>query len=154
MKQNFIRCGLAGIFIEVFFTGMGSLLHHDYSLTGHSSILMFPIYGSAALFGPISKRLHNQNFIVRGLIYTCCIYAMEFFSGALLRLQGICPWDYSADPTNIAGLIRLDFAPWWFIAGLIFERISRLPAVIVSGLSGAGLKSDGTSATSLSGNER
>ena len=48
MRQNFIRCGLTGLFIEIFFTGMGALFAHDYSMTGHSSIIMFPIYGSAA----------------------------------------------------------------------------------------------------------
>ena len=51
MRQNFIRCGLTGLFIEIFFTGMGALFAHDYSMTGHSSIIMFPIYGSAAFPG-------------------------------------------------------------------------------------------------------
>ena len=53
MRQNFIRCGLTGLFIEIFFTGMGALFAHDYSMTGHSSIIMFPIYGSAAFIEPI-----------------------------------------------------------------------------------------------------
>lgn len=123
MRQNFIRCGFAGLFIEIFFTGMGSLLAHDYSLTGHSSILMFPIYGSAALIEPISQKLRGRIFFVRGLVYTLCIYIMEYASGSFLRALGICPWDYSGDPTNINGLIRLDFAPFWFVAGLIFEQI-------------------------------
>ena len=43
MRQNFIRCGLTGLFIEIFFTGMGALFARDYSMTGHSSIIMFPI---------------------------------------------------------------------------------------------------------------
>lgn len=127
MKLNFIRCGLTGLFIEIFFTGMDSLIHHDYSLTGHSSIIMFPIYGAATLFGPISEKLKGKSFVVRGSIYTCCIYIMEYLSGKLLRMQGICPWDYSSEPTNIDGLIRLDFAPYWFITGLLMEKIARLP---------------------------
>ena len=30
MRHNFIRCGLTGLFIEIFFTGMGALFAHDY----------------------------------------------------------------------------------------------------------------------------
>ena len=123
MRHNFIRCGLTGLFIEIFFTGMGALFAHDYSMTGHSSIIMFPIYGSAAFIEPIWRRLCNKPIVLRGLIYTICIYAVEYTSGLLLRTLGICPWDYTGDPTNINGLIRLDFAPFWFVAGLIFERI-------------------------------
>ena len=59
MRHNFIRCGLTGLFIEIFFTGMGALFAHDYSMTGHSSIIMFPIYGSAAFIEPIWRRLCN-----------------------------------------------------------------------------------------------
>ncbi len=123
MRQNFIRCGLTGLFIEIFFTGMGALFAHDYSMTGHSSILMFPIYGSAALIDPVWRKLRSKPIVLRGLIYTICIYIAEYASGSFLRALGICPWDYTGAPTNINGLIRLDFAPFWFVAGLIFERI-------------------------------
>jgi hypothetical protein len=37
----------------------------------------------------------------------------------------MCPWDYSGRIWNVDGLIRLDFAPFWFAAGLIFERLTR-----------------------------
>ena len=76
MRQNFIRCGLTGLFIEIFFTGMGALFAHDYSMTGHSSIIMFPIYGSAAFIEPIWRRLCNKPIVLRGLIYTICIYML------------------------------------------------------------------------------
>ena len=86
MRHNFIRCGLTGLFIEIFFTGMGALFAHDYSMTGHSSIIMFPIYGSAAFIEPIWRRLCNKPIVLRGLIYTICIYAVEYTSGLLLRI--------------------------------------------------------------------
>ena len=44
-------------------------------------------------------------------------------SGTLLRKVDACPWDYSNTPFNIKGLIRLDYAPLWFCAGLLFEKI-------------------------------
>lgn len=32
-------------------------------------------------------------------------------------------WDYSGVPLQCHGVIRLDYAPLWFTAGLIFEKI-------------------------------
>ena len=44
-------------------------------------------------------------------------------SGTFLKRHGMCPWDYSHAKTNIDGVIRLDYAPLWMAAGLLFERI-------------------------------
>lgn len=122
-RENFFKCGLIGLCIEILFTGCDSALHHDYRMTGHSSILMFPIYGAAALIEPVSRILKKQNTFIRGTVYMIGIFAAEFTSGKLLRKRGICPWDYSREPTNIQGLIRLDYAPLWFLVGLLFERV-------------------------------
>ena len=54
------------------------------------------------------------------------IFIGEFFTGSLLRKMDACPWDYSDAPLNIRGLIRLDYAPLWFGAGLLFEKILRI----------------------------
>lgn len=123
MKNNFIRCGLLGLCIEVFFTGLSSALQHDYRLTGHSSILMFPIYGAAAVIKPVSKLLQKKNALFRGIVYMFGIYFAEFTSGTVLRKKGICPWDYSKEHGNIRGLIRLDYAPLWLLTGLLFEKV-------------------------------
>jgi uncharacterized membrane protein len=56
------------------------------------------------------------------------IFMTEYASGFFLRRLGICPWDYTGRGLNIDGLIRLDFAPGWFGAGLLFERLSGHPA--------------------------
>ncbi len=123
MKENFIKCGLLGLCIEIIFTGLSSAMQHDYRLTGHSSILMFPIYGAASLIRPVFHFLKKYNMMVRGVIYMICIFITEFVSGKFLKRRGICPWDYSHDPSNIQGLIRLDFAPLWFFVGLLFEKV-------------------------------
>ena len=60
---------------------------------------------------------------IRGCIYTVGIFAVEFISGSFFRLLHICPWDYSRAPLNYKGLIRLDYAPLWFAAGIFFEKI-------------------------------
>ncbi len=51
------------------------------------------------------------------------IFAAELGSGSILRYFHVCPWDYSKNPVNYQGLIRLDYAPVWFAVGLFFEKI-------------------------------
>jgi hypothetical protein len=54
------------------------------------------------------------------------IYLVEFFGMLALRgLLGSSPSQagYLKSRWNIRGLIRLDFAPAWFAAGLFFERV-------------------------------
>ena len=51
------------------------------------------------------------------------IFFAEFISGSILKFFGICPWDYSASSFNIAGIIRLDYAPLWFGLGLFYENL-------------------------------
>ena len=94
----------------------------DLRLTGQTSLHMFPIYGMGALLAPIGKRLKGLNFLMRGGIYTCLIFSTEYLTGHFLRKRNMCPWDYSGSRYNINGLIRLDFAPAWFLLGLLFER--------------------------------
>ena len=51
------------------------------------------------------------------------IFATEFLSGSILKKRECCPWDYSKAKLNIKGLIRLDYFPAWFAAGLIYEKM-------------------------------
>ena len=50
-------------------------------------------------------------------------YLVEFLSGSILKQFSMCPWDYSGAAFQYRGIIRLDYAPLWFAAGLIFEKI-------------------------------
>ncbi|MFQ9510872.1 MAG: putative ABC transporter permease [Lachnospiraceae bacterium] len=105
------------------FTGIHSFLKHDSRLTGTTSILMFPIYGAAAFIKPVYRLMKNQNFIMRGIIYTICILCTEYITGRFLKNRNMCPWDYSRSKYNIDGVIRLDYAPLWFGTGLLFEKL-------------------------------
>ena len=63
--------------------------------------------------------MHSQflnQFLTDGMP-GCCL------TGSFLRRFEACPWDYSKSPLNVNGLIRLDYAPLWFGAGLLFEKI-------------------------------
>lgn len=124
LLTNFITCGLIGWCFECFWTGLGAVrAHKDPELTCHTSIWMFPIYGSAALLKPLCKLLRNTSAWVRGGIYTICIFLAEFTTGEFLKKYKACPWDYSKAKWNIKGVIRLDYAPLWFIMGLFYEKI-------------------------------
>lgn len=121
--------------MEIVFTSMESIASGDMRLMGRTSLLMFPIYGLGALLGPISglldrwlengKELAVKDRIWRhGINDMVLIFLAEYVSGSFLRLYHICPWDYSGRWLNVDGLIRLDFAPFWFGAGLLFETLT------------------------------
>ena len=109
--------------MEILWTGVHAVAKRDFRLIVQSSLWMFPIYGMAACIGPVSKGLKGCSTFVRGSLYTAGIFAAEYGSGALLKHFHICPWDYSKAPLNYKGLIRLDYAPVWFVTGLFFEKI-------------------------------
>jgi uncharacterized membrane protein len=124
MGKKFLIYGLIGWCAEVFWTGLGSLMKGDVKLAAFTYIWMFPIYGMAVFLESVHDRLRELPIIIRGSIYTILIFAVEYITGMLLKfLIGVCPWDYSGNILSINGVIRLDFIPVWFFAGLIFERI-------------------------------
>lgn len=125
MLIHFVIYGLLGILMEVFWTGIHSLISGNFNLIGQTSIWMFFIYGSAVFLEPIHNKLRRKSIIIRGIVWVILIYTIEFTTGFLLdQLIGSCPWDYS-NSTNytIKGYIRFDFIPVWFVVGLIFEKV-------------------------------
>ena len=125
MIIRFILYGFLGWILEIIFTGSGSLLRGSLSLTGYTYLWMLPIYGLAVCLEPIHDGIRKAPWPVRGLIWASLVLVIEYLSGwILIQLIGFCPWDYSGSSLYaVDGLIRLDFAPFWFVAGLIFELI-------------------------------
>ncbi len=121
--EDFLKCGIAGWCIEVLWTGWCSCLSHNLSMTATTSLLMFPIYGLAALIRPLYAKIKGLPVILRGLIYMICIFLIEYTTGSVLQYLHICPWNYNSSKYNINGLIRLDYAPCWFVVGLFFEKL-------------------------------
>lgn len=121
--KNFLICGLAGWAAEIVFTSLKSLRSRDMTLKGNTSLWMFPIYGSAALLAPLGRLLKNRPVWLRGAAYMSLIYSMEYLSGKLLSRHRLCPWDYSRCRYRVDNVIRLDFAPCWFVLGLLLERL-------------------------------
>lgn len=122
--RNFLKCGMVGWCLEVFWTGLGALFSGEKKLTGQSSLWMFPIYGMASFIGPLYRMLKGKPFLVRGYVYGWLILGVEYLSGCLLKKKDLCPWDYSKARFNIKGVIRVDYFPLWVLAGLLFEKVN------------------------------
>lgn len=122
MMKNFIKCGVIGWCAEILFTSLGSLISRDWRLLASTSLWMFPIYGLAAYIPWLYNHIRRLPAFIRGIIYTLCIYVVELVSGLILTFFHVCPWDYSDAFLNYKGIIRLDYAPLWFLLGLFYER--------------------------------
>ena len=125
MVIRFIIYGIIGWCMEILWTGATSFIRKDFKLSANTSIWMFFIYGSVVFLEPLVHMLMPYPIIVRGIVYTICIFAAEYVCGLLLRMANVCPWDYSDSAYSVHGVIRLDYAPAWFIAGLVFETVYR-----------------------------
>lgn len=121
--HNFIHCGILGWCMEIIFTALDSFRKRQFTLKGNTSIWMFPIYGCACLLSPICRLLKGKSPFVRGLTYASIIFTGEYLTGTLLSKRHICPWDYSRSKWHVKKIIRLDYLPFWFMAGLLFERL-------------------------------
>ena len=122
-RRNFIVCGLTGWCMEIFFTSLGSARKKDWHLQGQSSAWMFPIYGMASGFDMIYPKIKHWSTLQRGLCYGILIMSGEYLSGSLLSAFDVCPWDYKDAKYAIKGIVRMDYLPFWMIAGLFFEWI-------------------------------
>lgn len=84
---------------------------------------MFPIYGMACVIEPVSKKLKNIPMVGRAAIYAGGIFTAEYGTGSILKKHNCCPWDYSKKRHNVKGVINLDYAPVWFLVGILYETV-------------------------------
>ena len=109
--------------MEIIWTGLDSLRSGDIRLTGNSTIWMLLVYGLAVFLEPLHDIIRGWNFFARGIIWVVLIWGMEYSTGLLLyTLLGVHPWLYNG-PFAVDGLVTLAYAPAWFVAGMVFERI-------------------------------
>jgi uncharacterized membrane protein len=122
--------GIAGWCLEIVFTAVSDKLFNaaDFKLKGYSYLWMPPIW-AAGIYSCeqayIFMRRRHIHWTVRIFPYVAICFATEYTSGAVLRFFiGDVPWHYHS-AWAIDGLIRLDYAPFWALFGLIGERASR-----------------------------
>lgn len=121
--RKYIIYGLLGICLEIFWTGLESLLKNDYTLAGKTYIWMFFIYGLGVFLEPVHHKIRTYNILFRGIVYMIIIFCIEFITGLLLKyLIGVCPWQYTGTG-SLYGIVSLSFVPIWFCTGLLFEKV-------------------------------
>lgn len=114
--------GCLGLCVEIFFT---ALWNHQLTLKGHTYLWMVPVWtcGFFAL-GRVERYVRKYHYLIRGVAYTMTCLTVEYLSGMYFLLTlGVIPWDYSEATWNVHGAIRLDYLPFWFIAGLLSEYV-------------------------------
>ena len=79
---------------------------------------IWPMLPVSVLYAKLQKGM----LFLRGGVYAFLIYTIEYTTGVILKKYRACPWDYSKSKFNIKGVIRFDYAPAWFLTGLIFEK--------------------------------
>jgi hypothetical protein len=91
---------------------------------------MPPIWGAGGvLCERLGHRMRARGWGVgrRALAYAATCLAVEYVTGALVRrLTGRVPWDYRGARFGVHDLIRLDYAPFWALAGLAGEHLCEL----------------------------
>lgn len=123
MAKRFFIYGIIGWGIEILWTGCESLINGDLRLIGYSNLWMFAIYGCAVFLEPLHDIIAAWKWYFRGVIWVILILGMEYTSGLILyTLLGVRPWHYTG-PFSVDGFVMLSFAPAWFAAGLLFERL-------------------------------
>lgn len=128
MLVRFVIYGLLGVCAEV---AVSAILHKyegkekNWSLRGQSYLWSFPLYGLIApLFEPLHDAIRAWPFLLRGAIYVCCFWMVEYAAGwTLRRVLGQCPWSYAHCRFNLHGLVRWDFFPLWFGFGMLLEYL-------------------------------
>uniref|UniRef100_A0A5S6QXG3 Transmembrane protein 229B n=1 Tax=Trichuris muris TaxID=70415 RepID=A0A5S6QXG3_TRIMR len=123
--MRFYVYALHGLAMEIFYTAMWDVATKgNRQLHGITSLWAAFIYGLALLTGEqlYAKMQNRHGVLFRGLVYLLWAYLWEFSTGLLLRLFNACPWDYTNQfYGNVMGLITLEYAPVWFVAGLVTE---------------------------------
>nr|WP_235827439.1 hypothetical protein [Acetivibrio saccincola] len=94
-------------------------------MQAYTNLWMFFIYGCAIFLEPLHDIMKEWRWVFRGVLWVVIIWGIEYTSGTiLLNLLGRYPWYYSGK-FAIDNLVRIDYAPAWFVAGLFFERVHK-----------------------------
>ena len=124
--MRFYIYAIHGYFVEVMFTAAWEfVVNLNWKFPGCSSVWALIIYGSSCL---VVERMYlymhtRVHILIRAFIYLIWTYSWEFSCGLVLKQFGACPWDYTPFHGDFMGLITLEYAPAWYISGILLEQI-------------------------------
>lgn len=137
----FVYSALGG-FVETLFRLATE--HHWYGVHGFLHIPILPIYGVGAILIILIGR-HFRNPTVLFVLATLAAAILEFASSWIIEMVfGVRIWDYSNDPLNFQGRVRLSTAIGFGLAGVwlvyfinprlvrLFERIPKRIAITIA----------------------
>jgi uncharacterized membrane protein len=70
----------------------------------------------------VTSTFEESGWIVKGFIYMAAFYLLELVAGLIIKaLVGVSPWNYKNYRFNFKEVICLEYAPVWFIYGVVGE---------------------------------
>jgi uncharacterized membrane protein len=125
---RFYIYAIHGYVIEIMFTAAWEfIVNMNWKFPGNTSVWSMPIYGLSTLaiewqFFFLRDQL-KLPLMVRALIYTVWTYFWEFSTGFILKQFNACPWDYTPFEGDFMGLVTLEYAPLWYLLGIVAEKV-------------------------------
>tara|TARA_B110000908_G_scaffold52298_1_gene63847 strand:- start:11 stop:418 length:408 start_codon:yes stop_codon:yes gene_type:complete len=113
-----------GITMEVIATSiMDFIKFRDPKLKGETYLWMVPIYAAVPyIFMFVTTQLGDIHWVLKGFIYMAAFYILELITGLIIKaLVGVSPWNYKNYRFHYMEIICLEYAPVWFIYGIVGE---------------------------------
>lgn len=126
--SSLVFWGMFGLFVELCFTSMRDLvIKKQWSLVGHTSIWMFPIYALGLSYGFDFVIQLISNDMLRYLTYPLWIWGVELAVGIPTSKREIRLWDYRYLPRWLhwKGIISFAHYPLWIGFGIMVELIKQ-----------------------------
>jgi len=118
--------GIFGMLIELCFTAVKDLIRNrDYSLVGHTSLWMFPVYALGLTYGFDFVKFLIADDLIRYLSYPLWIWAVELLIGIPAVKRDVRIWDYNYLPDwlHYRGIISFAHYPLWVGFGVLVELV-------------------------------
>ena len=113
-----------GITMEVVATAiMDFIKYRDPRLKGETYLWMLPVYAAVPyIYLFVTRTFIDSGWIVKGFIYMIAFYLLELLAGLIIKaLVGVSPWNYKDYRFHFKEVICLEYAPVWFIYGVVGE---------------------------------
>ena len=132
--SKFLVFGFLGLFIQLSYNALKSLvINKNWSLVGEVSLWMIPLYGLIVFVYPYTYfKVSSYGIVMRGIAYMLVFFIVQFVIGWILNRFRACPWQYNGKLAVAGGIIDFSYAPIWFAAGLLIEKINPFVSKIAS----------------------